>query len=93
MILDVVSKDTDWNSMVSLRDMRVLGDFAVEDCYLSPGTSFSLQWDYHMKYTWKGVSLKVLDYRVTSPWRCAYMFWILAGDMHIDLISRGANYL
>jgi hypothetical protein len=29
--------------MVSLRDMRVLGDFAVEDCCHSPGTSFSLQ--------------------------------------------------
>jgi hypothetical protein len=24
--------------MASLRDMRVLGDFAVEDCWLSPGT-------------------------------------------------------
>jgi hypothetical protein len=93
MKLDVVSKDTDWNSMASLRDMRVLGDFAVEDCCLSLGTSFSLQWDYHMKLTWKGVSLKVLDYRVTYPWRCAYKFWILAGDMHFDLISRGANYL
>ena len=49
MILDDVSKDTDWNSMAILRDMRVLEDFAVEDCCLSPGTSFSLQWDYHMK--------------------------------------------
>jgi hypothetical protein len=29
--------------MASLRDMRVLGDFAVEDCCLSSGTSFSLQ--------------------------------------------------
>jgi hypothetical protein len=29
--------------MASLRDMRVLGDFAVEDYCISPGTSFSLQ--------------------------------------------------
>jgi hypothetical protein len=43
MILDVVSKDTDWNSMASLRDMRIIGDFAVEDYCLSLGTSFSLQ--------------------------------------------------
>ncbi len=40
MILDDVSKDTDWNSMAILRDMRVLEDFAVEDCCISPGTLF-----------------------------------------------------
>jgi hypothetical protein len=37
VILNVVSKDTKCRSMASLRDMRVLGDFAVEDCCLSPG--------------------------------------------------------
>jgi hypothetical protein len=42
-------KDTDWKQMAGLWDMRVLGDFAVEDWCLYPGTSFSLQWDYHMK--------------------------------------------
>ena len=30
------------------------------------------------------ISLKDLDYRVTSPWKCAYTFWILVGDMHFD---------
>jgi hypothetical protein len=34
---------TNCRSMANLRDMRVLGDFAVEDFCLSPGTSFSLQ--------------------------------------------------
>jgi hypothetical protein len=41
----------------------------------------------------EGISLKDLDYRVTSPCKCAYKFWILIGDMHFDLISIGANYL
>jgi hypothetical protein len=29
--------------------MKVLGDFAVEACCLSPGNSFSLQRDFYMK--------------------------------------------
>jgi hypothetical protein len=36
------------------------------------------------------ISLKDLDYRVTSPWRSAYKFRILVGDMHFDFeIKRG----
>ncbi len=66
--------------------------YAVEDCCLSPGLHFP----YNETTTWnrlgKGISLKVLDYRATSPWKCGYKFWILVGDMHFDLISRGAGY-
>jgi hypothetical protein len=38
-----------------------------------------------------GISFKDLDYRVTtSPYKYAYKFWILVGDMHFDFdIKKG----
>jgi hypothetical protein len=36
------------------------------------------------------ISREDLDYRLTFPWKCAYKFWILVGDMHFDFdIKRG----
>jgi hypothetical protein len=65
--------------------------FAVEACCLSPGIPFSFnETTTHIIDLQTSVSLKYLDYRVSSPWRCAYKFWILVGDMHIDFeIKRG----
>jgi hypothetical protein len=37
------------------------------------------------------ISLKDLDYRVTFPWRRAYKFLILVGDMHFDFEIKRAN--
>jgi hypothetical protein len=55
-------KDTNWKSMAGQlkTNGRLVRNknscrFAVEACCLSPGTSFSLQWDYYMKQTWKEV--------------------------------------
>jgi hypothetical protein len=47
--------------------MRVLGHFAVEDCRLSLGLHFPYNETITRNRLERGVSLKVLDYRVTSP--------------------------
>jgi hypothetical protein len=55
------------------------------------GDSIFLQWDLlHIIDLKTSISLKDLDYRVTSPRKCAYKFWILVGGMHFDFyIKRG----
>ena len=55
-----------------------------------PGLHFPSMRLLHIIDLKTSISLKVLDYIVTSPWKCAYKFWILVGYMHFDFdIKRG----
>ena len=67
MMLNVVSKDTKCRSMASLRDMRVLGDLQWKIVVFLQGLYFPYNETTMRNRLERGVSLKVLDYRVTSP--------------------------
>ena len=79
--------------MADLWDIRVLVDVQWKFVVFLQGPHFP----YNETTTWnrleKGISLKVLDYKVTSPWKCAYKFWILVGDMHFDFDTKRGKFI
>ena len=86
MIPNVVSKIP----IVVLWDIRILVDLQWKLIVFLRGLHFPSMRLLHIIDLKTGISLKDLDYRVTSPWKCAYKFWILVGDMHFDFdIKRG----
>ena len=86
-------KDSNCRPIVDLWDIRILVDLQWKLIVFLRGLHFPSMRLLH-EITFKtGISLKDLDYRVTSTWGCAHKFWILVGDMYFDFEIKTRNYL
>ena len=64
-----------------------------EEWCLSPGTPFSLQWDYYTHDKLENVLVsRHPTCRVTSPEIWAHKYGILVGNMHIDFRIKNTTW-